>query len=70
MLIAGISDTDDASKLFPNVPPIYAFPTAYLLDKHGKVRYIHAGFAGPATGHHYEHYQREFTARVEQLLSE
>jgi thiol-disulfide isomerase/thioredoxin len=70
MLIAGISDTDEASKLFPNVPPIYAFPTAYLLDKHGKVRYIHAGFAGPATGHHYEDYKREFTARVEQLLGE
>jgi thiol-disulfide isomerase/thioredoxin len=70
LLIAGISDTDEASKLFPNVPPIYAFPTAYLLDKQGNVRYIHAGFAGPATGQHHETYRREFTARVEQLLTE
>lgn len=70
LLMAGISDADEASKLFPQLPAIYAFPTAILLDRHGKVRSIHSGFSGPATGQHYDDYQREFTARVEQLLSE
>jgi thiol-disulfide isomerase/thioredoxin len=70
MLIAGISDTDEASEKLPQLSHIYAFPTAALLDRHGKIRRIHTGFSGPATGAHYEDYKKEFTELVDQLLNE
>lgn len=70
LLIAGISDTDEASAKLPQLSAVYAFPTAVLIDRHGKIRKIHSGFAGPATGSHHETYKREFTAAVEVLLGE
>lgn len=70
MLIAGISDTDEASEKLPQLSHIYAFPTSVLLDRRGKIRKIHTGFSGPATGSHYEEYKKEFTALVEELLKE
>jgi thiol-disulfide isomerase/thioredoxin len=70
MLIAGISDTDEASNRLPQLSHVYAFPTAVLLDRKGKIRKIHTGFSGPATGVHYETYKKEFTAAVEELLGE
>jgi thiol-disulfide isomerase/thioredoxin len=70
MLIAGISDTDEASDKLPQLSHVYAFPTAVLIDRHGKIRKIHTGFSGPATGVHFDEYKKEFTELVEQLLSE
>lgn len=70
MLIAGISDTDEASSKLPQLSHVYAFPTSVMLDRHGKIRKIHTGFSGPATGVHYETYKKEFTALVTELLGE
>jgi peroxiredoxin len=70
MLVAGISDTDEASKLMPQLSHVYAFPTSVLLDRRGRIRRIHSGFSGPATGAHYDAYKKEFTETVEQLLNE
>jgi thiol-disulfide isomerase/thioredoxin len=38
----------------------YAYPTALLIDKKGRVRFIHVGFRGPGTG-------EEFQAEVKHL---
>ena len=70
MLIAGTSDADEASAKLPQLSHVYAFPTSVLLDRHGKIRKIHTGFSGLATGAHYEEYKKEFVALVEQLLIE
>lgn len=69
-LIAGISDADEASKALPTLTGIYGFPTTIFIDKQGKVRKIHTGFTGPATGHHYDEYVAEFRTFIDELLAE
>lgn len=70
LLIAGISDSEEASKALPTLTGIYGYPTALFVDRTGAVRKIHTGFSGPATGAHYEEHTREFIAQVEALLRE
>jgi thiol-disulfide isomerase/thioredoxin len=69
-LIAGISDKTEAAKVLPQLTGVFAFPTTIFLDRTGRVRKIHAGFSGPATGSHYEQLTHEFTSLVETLLAE
>lgn len=69
-LIAGLSETDEASKALPMLNGVYGYPTAILVDRNGRVRSIHTGFAGPATGRHYDEQVKEFGDEVEQLLAE
>lgn len=70
VLIAGISDKDEASRKLPRLGRVYAFPTTAVLDRSGRLRDVHSGFSGPATGRHYEEFQKSFTALVESLLAE
>jgi thiol-disulfide isomerase/thioredoxin len=69
-LIAGLSETDEASKALPMLSGIYGYPTSILVDRNGVVRSIHTGFAGPATGRHHEEYAKEFREEVEGLLAQ
>jgi thiol-disulfide isomerase/thioredoxin len=69
-LIAGISDKDDVAKKLPQLDAIYAFPTTLFLDRSGRVRHVHTGFSGPATGAHYDALTAQFDALLEQLLAE
>ncbi|MFO7276875.1 MAG: TlpA disulfide reductase family protein [Pseudomonadota bacterium] len=69
-LIAGVSDKEQAAQKLPQLNGIYAFPTTLFLDRQGRVRKIHTGFAGPATGEHYQRLIEEFDSTIEQLLAE
>ena len=69
-LIAGTSDRDDAAKALPQLNGVFAYPTTIWVDRSGRVRKIHAGFAGPATGWHHEELVHEFTAFTQELLAE
>ncbi len=69
-LVAGLSETDEASKALPMLSGVYGYPTTILVDRSGAVRDIHTGFAGPATGRHHQEYVREFREEVERLLAE
>lgn len=69
-LIAGISDKDDAASKLPQLNGVFAFPTTIFVDRSGKVRKIHTGFSGPATGVHYEKLVDEFEKTVDVLLAE
>ena len=40
------------------------------MDKKGKVRKIHTGFNGPATGEKYTDFTKEFEVFVNELLNE
>ena len=69
-LIAGISDKDDAATRLPQLNGVFAFPTTIFVDRSGRVRRIHTGFSGPATGEHHRKLIEEFETLVEQLLAE
>lgn len=70
MLIAGISDKEEASKALPALSAVLAFPTTIFIDRGGRVRSIHTGFSGPGTGEHYQALQREFRQLIAALLAE
>lgn len=69
-LIAGLSETDDATKAMPTLTGVYGFPTTLVIDRKGVVRDTHVGFSGPATGWHYEEYVAEFRGLIDRLLAE
>ena len=69
-LIAGISDKDDAASRLPQLNGVFAFPTTIFIDRSDKVRKIHTGFAGPATGVHHDKIVREFEHTVDALIAE
>lgn len=70
VLIAGISDRDEAARKLPRLGHVFAFPTTVVVDRKGAVRKVHSGYAGPATGKHYDEFRQEFTAQIESLLAE
>ena len=69
-VIAGVYDKEAAAKTLPMLNHIISFPTTIFIDKKGKVRKIHTGFSGPATGVYYENYVDDFNSFMNQLLNE
>ncbi|MGB7740167.1 MAG: TlpA disulfide reductase family protein [Steroidobacteraceae bacterium] len=67
-LIAGEADKAKASAVLPQLDAVLAYPTAIFIDRTGRVRKIHTGFAGPATGAQHELLAHEFELQVEELL--
>jgi thiol-disulfide isomerase/thioredoxin len=70
MLLAGVNDTEAAAATLPQLQGFTSFPTTIFLGRDGRVRRIHAGFYGPATGAQHAKQVREWEAEVERLLSE
>ena len=70
LLLGGVSEAEAVSAALPQLDGFTAFPTTIFLGRDGKVRRIHAGFYGPATGAQYEALVAEFRGEVEGLLSE
>jgi thiol-disulfide isomerase/thioredoxin len=70
LLLAGISDKQDASKRFPLIDRVRAWPTTIFLRADGSVRAIHTGFAGPATGAEHTKLREDFERLIEELLAD
>ncbi len=68
LLVAGVSDKAVASRALPVLDRIRAYPTTIFIDGEGKVRAIHTGFAGPATGEAHDRLRESFDPVVGQLL--
>lgn len=47
-----------------------SFPTTLILDKQGKIAYVHTGFNGPATGNAYLQEQKFFKAAIGSLMNQ
>ncbi|MBT8245881.1 MAG: TlpA family protein disulfide reductase [Winogradskyella sp.] len=61
------------SKLQEKLPAlnhVLSYPTSIFIDKTGKVRKIHTGFNGPATGKKYTEFKTEFEGFIAELLAE
>jgi len=69
-LIAGTNDKEASAKTLPMLNGIFSYPTTIFIDKNGKVRKIHTGFSGPATGKYYQEWREEFNALMSELLKE
>jgi thiol-disulfide isomerase/thioredoxin len=70
LLLAGVNQTELAAATLPQLEGFTAFPTTVFIGRDGRVRRIHAGFYGPATGAQHEHLVTEFRRLVKELLQE
>ncbi len=66
----GSPDKLIAQQKLPMFNRILSYPTTVIVDKTGKVRKIHTGFNGPATGDKYAEFKKEFEDFVNVLLNE
>jgi thiol-disulfide isomerase/thioredoxin len=70
VLLAGTNDKNVAAQQFPMLNGIMSFPTSIIVDRKGKIRYVHTGFSGPATGEEYLKLKGKFQSEIEELLNE
>jgi peroxiredoxin len=68
VLVAG--QTDQLNEKVPQAVNLNCWPTSFFLGRDGRVREVHAGFAGPANPQAHEALVNETTKLVEQLLAE
>ncbi len=66
----GSSNKVKAQEKLPMLNHVLSYPTTIFIDKKGKVRKIHTGFNGPATGDKYVSFKKEFNEFVNILLNE
>tara|TARA_R110000787_G_scaffold17180_1_gene54204 strand:- start:41152 stop:42405 length:1254 start_codon:yes stop_codon:yes gene_type:complete len=66
----GTSNKKKANEKLPMLNHVLSYPTTIFIDKKGKVRKIHTGFNGPATGEKYIAFKKEFELFVNELLGE
>ncbi|WP_028873615.1 peroxiredoxin family protein [Psychroserpens burtonensis] len=66
----GSSSKTEAQEKLPMLNHVLSYPTSIFIDKKGKVRKIHTGFNGPATGEKFTEFKAEFTGFVDELLEE
>ena len=68
VLLAG--DPDQLNQKITQANNLNSWPTAFFLGRDGRVREIHAGFAGPGNPGAHEELTRDVTQLVEHLLAE
>jgi thiol-disulfide isomerase/thioredoxin len=68
VLVAG--ETEQLNEKIPQGVNLNCWPTSFFLGRDGRVKEIHAGFAGPANPPAHEALVHEVTELVEQLLAE
>lgn len=66
----GTTSKSKANEKLPMLNHVLSYPTSIFVDKTGKIRKIHTGFNGPATGEKFTEFKTEFTAFVDGLLAE
>ncbi len=66
----GTTDKKKAQEKLPMLNHVLSYPTSIFIDKKGKVRKIHTGFNGPATGEKYVDFKNEFEGFISELLAE
>lgn len=68
VLVAGTPD--QLNEKITQADQLNCWPTSFILGRDGRVREIHAGFAGPANPPAHQALQHEVTTLVEKLLAE
>jgi thiol-disulfide isomerase/thioredoxin len=64
-----LADKKLAQQKLPWLNHLISYPTTIFIDKKGKVRKIHTGFNGPATGKKYKDFKEEFETFMNVLVN-
>jgi peroxiredoxin len=70
ILLAGTTEDGEVERKLPQIKSFGAFPTTFFLGRDGRVRAVHAGFAGPANPEQHQQLVTETRELVERLLAE
>ncbi|MEH3107566.1 MAG: TlpA disulfide reductase family protein [Sphingomonas fennica] len=70
LLVAGKATPEDTKRALPAIGGVKIYPTTLFVDRQGKLRAIHTGYAGPATGTLNEKAMADFDGLVSRLLAE
>jgi thiol-disulfide isomerase/thioredoxin len=70
LLVAGLADKDAASGAFPLIDRVRSYPTTIFVDRTGRLRAVHSGYSGPATGDAERTMKARLEALIEELLGE
>jgi thiol-disulfide isomerase/thioredoxin len=70
LLFGGAVGRENVAGALPELDNFSSYPTTIYIDKQGKVRKVHTGFNGPATGLFYEEFKEEFNQQIDSLLEE
>ncbi|MFM7032334.1 MAG: hypothetical protein ACKOX4_07425 [Bacteroidota bacterium] len=70
MVHAGKPDSLSILTVIPQLVKLKAFPTTILLDSSGRIRYVHTGFDGPATGPAFAKQKSMFMDKISGLLGD
>lgn len=68
VLVAGTPD--QLQEKIPQGDHLNCWPTSFILGRDGRVKEVHAGFAGPANPQAHEQLEHEVTALISKLLAE
>jgi thiol-disulfide isomerase/thioredoxin len=68
VLFGGEVGKESIAGALPELDNFSSYPTTIFIDKQGKVRKIHTGFNGPATGLFYQEFIEDFNDQVDSLL--
>jgi hypothetical protein len=68
VLVAGTPD--QLTEKFPGVKNLDCWPTTFYVGRDGRVKAVHTGYSGPATGKDNDELRDETLSLVQRLLSE
>ncbi|NLY23636.1 MAG: TlpA family protein disulfide reductase [Bacteroidales bacterium] len=69
ILFGGEVGRESIAGALPELDNFSSYPTTIFIDRQGKVRRIHTGFNGPATGLFYQEFIEDFNTLVDSLLT-
>jgi peroxiredoxin len=70
MVYGGQPNAEDTKKVLGDLAPVKVWPSTIFIGRDGRVKEVHVGWAGPATGALSEQVKREFDATVTKLLKQ
>ncbi|HBT85443.1 MAG TPA: TlpA family protein disulfide reductase [Porphyromonadaceae bacterium] len=70
LLFGGAVGRENVAGALPELENFSSYPTTLFIDKQGKVRKVHTGFNGPATGLFYEEFKKDFNQLIDSLIEE
>lgn len=70
LLMAGTTNDGEIARTLPQLVNFGAYPTTIFVGRDGRVKKIHAGFSGPATGKRFDVVKHEWEEHIRELLDE